>query len=71
MARLTILTVEELHTLYGLPQFTDEERDIIYILRLILRKSIRTRIAKTGNHWRVITTKALLYLFAGTVENIQ
>ena len=32
MARLTILTVKELHTLYGLPQFTDEERDIYFAL---------------------------------------
>jgi hypothetical protein len=34
MARLTILTVKELQTLtlYDLPQFSDEERDIYFAL---------------------------------------
>ncbi len=30
--RLTILTAKEIQTLYGLPQFTDEERDIYFSL---------------------------------------
>jgi hypothetical protein len=32
MARLTILTAKEIHTLYALPLFTDEERDIYFVL---------------------------------------
>jgi hypothetical protein len=30
--RLTILTAKEIQTLYGLPQFTDEERDVYFTL---------------------------------------
>ena len=32
MARLTILTAKEIHALYGLPQFTDEERNAYFTL---------------------------------------
>lgn len=40
MARLTILTVKELQTLYGLPQFTDEERDIHFALDLLEKQQL-------------------------------
>jgi hypothetical protein len=50
MARLTILTPKEIHTLYGLSQFTDEERDAYFALDPREKqavKAFRTFTAKT------------------------
>jgi len=49
MARLTILTAKELQAVYGLPQFTDEERDIYFELNPIekqVMEELRTYVAK-------------------------
>jgi TnpA family transposase len=50
MARLTILTPKELHELYGLQQFTDEERDVYFGLDPREKQAVdefRTYTAKT------------------------
>ena len=50
MARLTILTPKELQALYGLPQFTDEERDAYFALDPRQKQALnvyRTFTAKT------------------------
>ena len=50
MARLTILTPKELQALYGLPQFTDEERDAYFALDPREKQALhayRTFTAKT------------------------
>ncbi len=50
MARLTILTPKELQVLYGLPQFTDEERETYFTLEPIEKHAMelfRTYAAKT------------------------
>lgn len=50
MARLTILTPKELQALYGLPQFTDEERDAYFALDAREKQALsayRTFTAKT------------------------
>src|SRR6266571_3040812 len=49
MARLTILTSKELEAIYGLPQFTDEEREIYFELNPIEKQMMdecRTYAAK-------------------------
>lgn len=40
MARLTILTAKEIHALYGLPQFTDEERDVFFTLEPLEKQQL-------------------------------
>jgi hypothetical protein len=57
MARLTILTVKELHTLYGLLQFTDEERDIYFALDPLEKQQL--------DHLRNITTSIYFILQLG------
>ena len=50
MARLTILTPKELQALYGLPQFTDEDRETYFVLEPIEKHAMelfRTYAAKT------------------------
>lgn len=50
MARLTILTPKELQSIYGLPQFTDDERGLYFSLDPLEKQivdEIRTYTAKT------------------------
>jgi hypothetical protein len=50
MARLTILTPKELQSIYGLPQFTDDERGLYFSLAPLEKQivdEIRTYTAKT------------------------
>ena len=57
MAWLTILTPKELHTVYALPQFTDEERDTYF--------SLDSREKQALEEFRTFTAKTYFILQLG------
>ena len=74
MARLTILTQKELQALYGLPQFTDEERDAYFALDPREKQALddyRTFTAKTYFILQLGYFKAKKQFFVFTLQTVS